>query len=437
MVVAVLLVSGAAVVLQRQQVEDPGVTLAPTPTPTRTPATERTEPQRPAPTPPAEAAETPLGTPGERPEGIDEIAAQVAELRGLPYDDPLDARVLAPADLGAKYAELAFSEYDPVQIAADQRLLVALRLVPSDTDLRAVVEELYREQVLGLYVPEEKVLYIGAEGPTLSEYARITAAHEVLHSLQDRAFGLEEALDMPEAQADAQLALLSLVEGDAVLVQQLWSTRHQTEAQRRDAMAEAARRETGALARAPRYVRESLLFPYSNGAQFVAALFEQGGFDAIDEAFANPPTTTAQILHPQRYLSGEGAADVTITADPGSGWEESSTYTFGEFDLREMLHDLGPQGPSIANGWNGGLTTHWQRGADDAVALALSFRTQQDAAAACDAVPDWYDRVAGGRAAGESLHQGDRDWMAWSCTPTEVRIGIGPDGDIATTLSAG
>jgi hypothetical protein len=33
--------------------------------------------------------------------------------------------------------------------------------------------------------------------------------------------------------------------------------------------------------------------------------------------------------------------------------------------------------------------------------------------------------------------QGDRDWMSWSCSASEVRIGLGPDVATATTLGAG
>jgi hypothetical protein len=94
------------------------------------------------------------GPEGPPPEALDEIAHQVAALRGLPYVEPLDARVVPPSALGAKYSDLAFAELDLEDLAGDQRLLVALRLIGPDTDLLAVVDALYREQVLGIYVAE-------------------------------------------------------------------------------------------------------------------------------------------------------------------------------------------------------------------------------------------------------------------------------------------
>lgn len=44
-----------------------------------------------------------------------------------------------------------------------------------------------------------------------------------------------------------------------------------------------------------------LMFPYEYGFTFVEFLFEKNGFDSIDAAFLDPPVSTEQILHPERY----------------------------------------------------------------------------------------------------------------------------------------
>jgi len=41
--------------------------------------------------------------------------------------------------------------------------------------------------------------------------------------------------------------------------------------------------------------------PLQQGVDFVLALYEQGGFEAIDQAYVTPPVSTEQILHPERY----------------------------------------------------------------------------------------------------------------------------------------
>lgn len=374
---------------------------------------------------------------GAVPEGLERILGEVLALRGLALDGDLEARVLSHDRLVDKLLEQTFEEYGPERLAADARLLATLRLVEPGTDLRAIIERLYREQVLGLYVPADDSMYVSGETAALTPHQQVTVAHEVVHALQDRRWDLEDWLDLDEREADALLARLALVEGDAVLTQQLWAAGHQSERERAEAERESRQLGASELGAAPRYLREALVFPYREGQRFVSALFDHGGYAAVDAAFDDPPVTTQQVLHPQRYLAGQAEpVPLAISATPGGDWQETVTYTFGEFDVAEWLHPVGPRAVPAATGWAGGLTKHWARGDDDAVALALAFRDPADAGAACAATPLWYEAVAGGRAEGEGLRRGDRDWMSWSCSEAEVRVGFGPDAATATSLAA-
>lgn len=445
-----LLVAGAIAFALRGGEVQPVDTAAPeriaptsSPSPRDPPAPEVTEADDPELAEPTEPTTTPTPAPsplpGPPPEGIAEIAAQVAELRGLPLGDPVDARTVSSADLGSKFAELAFAELDPVEIADDQRLLAALRLVDPDVDLVAVVEALYREQILGLYVLEEEVLYIGGDDPAMSDFEQITAAHEVVHALQDRAFDLEAMLDLPDREADAGLALRALIEGDATIAQEVWSVTHQSEAARARAAEEAVRPPSAGYLSAPHYVRESISFPYREGTTFVSALHGRGGWEAVDAAFANPPTTTRHILHPDTYLAGEEAVEVTAAPAPGEGWEEGSVYTFGEFDLRHLLRPLGAQrGDGLAAGWRGGETRSWSRDDEAAVSLVLAYGSDHEADHACTASPEWYQAVTTtAQPAGDGALTGDSDAFAWTCEGLEVRWGIAPDPETARLLAAG
>src|SRR5690606_10114950 len=53
---------------------------------------------------------------------------------------------------------------------------------------------------------------------------------------------------------------------------------------------------------APLVVRESLIFPYIDGLFFVGALKEKGGWEAVDAVYDDPPMSTEQIIHPEKYL---------------------------------------------------------------------------------------------------------------------------------------
>lgn len=343
--------------------------------------------------------------------------------------------MLDEASLAQKVSDLAFSDLDPHEVAADERLLVALRLAPPGTDLAKIMESLYREQILGLYVPEERTLFVKGGEDRGSAAQRITTAHEITHALQDQSFDLVKLQEAVEDDSEASLALLSLIEGDAVLTQQLWSQQHQTPDQQQEALRDMG---TGgqALASAPQYLRASLFFPYERGVAFVLELYRDGGFGAVDAAFADPPTTSEQILHPQKYLAGEDADGIRVARRPGPGWERDARYPLGEFDLQQLLLAVGPAQADVASqGWGGGEVRSWTRNSDTAVGIALSFDSAQDAHEACEALPRWYAQVAKGRPVDTELYAGDRDHFALECRGARIFAGLAGDADLARTLA--
>ena len=70
----------------------------------------------------------------------------------------------------------------------------------------------------------------------------------------------------------------------------------------RDALASTLTTDVRQLASAPRYLRETLLFPYLHGQEFCTELYDRGGWDALAEAFRHPPASSSQILHPEAVL---------------------------------------------------------------------------------------------------------------------------------------
>ena len=79
-----------------------------------------------------------------------------------------------------------------------------------------------------------------------------------------------------------------------------------------------------ALDSAPAVIRAQLMFPYEAGLEFVSTLYLEGGYPAVDDAFLDPPQSTEQILHPEKYLAGETPQVVTLpplTETLVSGWE--------------------------------------------------------------------------------------------------------------------
>ncbi|HUH06247.1 MAG TPA: hypothetical protein VML96_00435 [Egibacteraceae bacterium] len=424
----------------------PAATVAPPePTSTRSPAPATPRPAAPsptaaapstAPTRTASAAET-LPAVGQALD-VTELASQVSQIRGLDVSEPVRARAVTRDELAATVRALGFGWGDPAEVESSQRILVALRLIPAEFDLGGQGTELYAEQVVGVYALSEQTLFVHGVPGQLTPYAEFIAAHEITHALQDRTFDLEPLRDLPPEAADASTALLALIEGDAVVTQREWSARFQSQAQRAELRREAGSGSNAVLASTPSYLRAILEFPYREGTAFVTELMRQDGYAAVDKAYASPPTTTEQIMHPDSYLAGEGATPVTLAGSPRGGFEHEARATFGQFDVRELFRPLGlGRAERVAIGWAGGEVAWWWTDEATAVSLALTFDTVADADDACEAAPAWYAAAAGGIADGAdaSLLRSDRDWMAFRCEGDRVWLGIAADAEEALELA--
>ena len=53
-----------------------------------------------------------------------------------------------------------------------------------------------------------------------------------------------------------------------------------------------------------------LNFAYANGPAFVDVVVDANGLDGLADLLNNPPTTTAQVLFPEKYLAGQSAVEV-------------------------------------------------------------------------------------------------------------------------------
>jgi hypothetical protein len=140
-----------------------------------------------------------------------------------------------------------------------------------------------------------------------------------------------------------------------------------------------------ALDSAPEYLSGTLLFPYDKGQAFVQYLFDEGGWDLIDDAYTNPPTTTEQILHPEKYIEGEGATEVTvpdIAAALGPDWQAIDEDTMGEYVISILLGDTGlseEQVTTASEGWAGDAYTVSATGDELAIVWQTEWDSEEDA----------------------------------------------------------
>lgn len=328
---------------------------------------------------------------------VDDILQFASERTGLPILHPVKKK-LATREEVARYVESRLKEQGNGERFDRSALsLKKLGLLPRDFNLREYMLGLYKEQVEGWYDAHSKTVYLlDWVAPDLQ---KPVMAHELVHALQDQSFDLEKWLnvakdsrdDTEQAALDEQrVARQSVVEGQAMVVlfdYQLSPVGQSVEDAPAlvDSMRSSIEDDSASMyAHAPIYLRESLLFPYSYGMDFVRTLLAKRGKQAaFAGVFEHPPSNTRQIMEPANYLDNEPQPQVKILALEkvlGSAWREEDVSGIGQIDLRVILRQWG--GDKIATAltpaWRGGyyMALSHKKAPKDAplpLALVLNF----------------------------------------------------------------
>ncbi len=286
-----------------------------------------------------------------------QIETQVQDLRGLPA-----AHIGAPQILTR--AEVARVLPGLLEPALDNITLRALGLLTANQDIVVLTDTLYTAQVLGYYDFQGKRMVIVSDAG-LTPAAEITYAHEYTHALQDTAFDSGAAHDRVTGQRDRELALLGLEEGDATTAMVLWAIGHLSSSQ----LQGITQTPLPDMSGIPAWMVRLLEFPYVSGAQFVGQLYASGGWDAVNAAYRDPPSSTEQVLHPDAYINHHDPIPVA-PLDLGSAlgfscknvscpliqWGPATDTTLGEEWMAIWLEGIGVD-PKVASmaaaGWGG------------------------------------------------------------------------------------
>ena len=357
----------------------------------------------------------PAGNPPVDPETLvamaDDITRQVVALRGLELKRPFSKGVLDREGISTRLRERLAKEYNPDEIQIESRMLKRLGLLPADADYLKLLDDLLMEQVAGFYDPYSTQLYVAdwLDG-NLQQPAM---AHEIEHALQDQHFNLKSFAMPLKEDGDRQLAHSALVEGDgtAVMLEFVARTLNIDVARLPDAIEAIAAQLTSnqmqahpgpgndRLTQAPRFLRETLTFPYFSGMKFVLATRKGHPWSRINEVFRDPPESTEQILHPEKYQTHEHPMTVASTALHSLGTaKELRRDVLGEFgwSLLLFVHLDDALAQRAAAGWGGDRVVAYG-GPEGPVAVATlsTWDTEQDALEMESALRRWLAKHLG------------------------------------------
>ena len=244
--------------------------------------------------------------------------AVVEKLREARFTHDVTTVMLDRRDL-PKHLRRQVEKTTPYSLEDYSAVLKSLYLVDPDTrDLIPTFFRLLQQQVLAYYDPLTSTYYAirgVPPGMDVSPQTRVmrdaVAIHELTHALQDQRFAIGARDWALRDDWDASLAFHAVIEGEATLVMLSYvagmTGRSLAELVSNDLALDSAvaAADKTVPQGTPRYLVDSLEFPYVAGLRFVAAAFRRGGWAAIDALYADPPRSTREVLHPDQYFAGK------------------------------------------------------------------------------------------------------------------------------------
>lgn len=318
---------------------------------------------------------------------VAEDVPQIEKSVGVPFKHPPKLEVKSREQVRAFVLSQLEDSTTQRELAGKEAAYKVLGLIPDTMNVRKLFVDLLTEQILGIYDPKTKVLYVMNGAP--DEIVSITIYHELVHALQDQYINLD-SLQRQTGDDDRVLAAQSVIEGEATYEQMLWTLGERANVAARmpggqDRIREMIRESQASpiFSAAPMVIQEELLFPYINGQDFVGRLKER---QPGTLPFRAMPQSTEQVMHDRAYFASPRDMPVRVTLPT----LPSQIYanTLGEFDTRLFLFEhLQDQqvASQAAIGWGGDRYAVVRTAKGVGLAWVTAWDTAVDAAEFVDA----------------------------------------------------
>jgi len=324
----------------------------------------------------------------------DTVRPYVEKETSLPFSGAVPVAVL---DNNAFTARLNAARLNPAMERARRAegTLKALGIIEPGVNLADQVKRLSTGSVTAFYDVKANELVV-KNGP-LTPFMLKTIVHELVRADYDQHFELDRPnLAMPDDESG--VAWDSLVEGTAARIESRFVAAL-PDKDKQSVQAEQQRLAGQLPKDLPDYVLVQYAFPFGSGPRFADALMANGGAAKVNAAFQAPPTTTEQVIHPEKFLAGEGPKPL---ADPAADGAVIRSGSMGQLMLSLMLAQVLDPGDaeSAADGWGADRYVAWQNGGQTCVRLAITMDTPEKATELGTALADWAKDTPGATVTG-------------------------------------
>ncbi|MGA2598174.1 MAG: hypothetical protein ABSH09_14415 [Bryobacteraceae bacterium] len=283
---------------------------------------------------------------------LTDIEASLTEITGLKFHKAVPYAVIDKRQLHKFLEDRMRDAVKPDEIHAEETTLKMFGFLPADYDLKKATVELLTEQAAAFYDYHKKKLFVletEESTPDLhTDAEKMALSHELGHALADQQFHLDKFIKEGAHSDDGSTARLAVMEGQASWLMTVYLSKLSTGQaalppgvlELMSNAVESSASQYPVFSKAPLYLRESLVFPYTSGMLFQNAIYKKLGKESFSAVFLRPPQSTQQIMHPEKYLDRVDPEVPMLPHLPGpKRFRKIGDGTLGEFDFQALLDE--------------------------------------------------------------------------------------------------
>ena len=338
------------------------------------------------------SSSNPPSTISAPPESFSELKQRIALIRELPFKREVS---LANESPKATSEGILSDEYGTHSLIHISHAYKRVGLLPESTDFAAALADYVRLERTFYYEARKDLLVISPDATQLVQAMRepgrnleqLPVVLALSRALQEQHFQWQGKLNGIPLE-DRKLAFRALAVGDSVLVGITYLQASQQTTTPSDSVRILARWATALEkmgSHLPQLLQHKLVFPYRDGSQFVQWAHAVKGWTGVNAVFADPPFSTSQILHPEKYYVKRENPLHLRPLGLARQMKESAVVDqmLGEYLVQLLLtSNLSRQEASqMAAAWTGDQLSAYLEGEHLLTAWITAWKTDEDARA--------------------------------------------------------
>ena len=272
------------------------------------------------------------------------------------------------------------------------RVYQRIGLLAESVDLVQAYRQFSRWERAAFYDPQRNAIFISPEAVNIGQVLSGTPARDasavaaviaLTHALEEQHFRWQERIKGVTLK-DRKLAFKAVADGDATTVAlHFLNSNPAVWADHVQAIGRLTAKIESAGSSLPVMLREKLVFPYRDGTQFVQWAYAAKGWDGVNALFADPPLSSAQILHPEQYYLRRRAPVQIVPFGLFRQMKKNAVIeqTLGEFLIQVLLASSHSRKDAalIASSWTGDYLSAYPDGENLIIAWLSAWNDEAGA----------------------------------------------------------